>query len=534
MTMIDSVDSAGAAANDAGSRANDADTVKISAKHEITFFIHGDTPDFSDVLDAINPLQQIPIIGTIYREITGEEISPASRIAGGALYGGPIGAALGAITSAIEYAIGEDPGKAAIAWVTGDDGKHSTTSMLAASDPVEMPAGEAAPIIAVEIERPQLASASIGGATAPVQSVQVTSLASPNGAPAASQGKPAAATQLASATMIPPARLRNRTGGFQSPVMVASATPATKLASPVLAQAQPQAAPAAVQVAQAPTPTPTSQAQTNQPQATPAKAPGRAMTIAEAAAADQGGHFGGFGGAVPGTFGGVASTAVPQSAAPVQLQGQPALNGYAAHSIPAPTAAETNRAAAALSQVSATGISRTGLPTAGAVTPAMVMVEAKNAADAQDSAAQQFVNPAAVASGNTTLRAPRINNTAPKMPVAQTMLPANHTAVDLPAMRKPVKAEVPAIGAAAGGGSAGGSSSNGGFYSNGAPGAAAAPIGPVATQSAATQSTAAAEESVVVAPATPPANLQEQMQKALDKYDALVKSRNGAGVNASY
>ncbi len=521
MAMIDSVDSGVAAVNDAGSRANDADTVKISAKHDVTFFIHGDTPDFSDVLDAINPLQQIPIIGTIYREITGEEISPASRIAGGALYGGPIGAALGAITSAIEYAIGEDPGKAAIAWVTGDDGKHSTTSMLAASDPVEMPAGEAAPIIAVEIERPQLASASIGGTTAPVQSVQVTSLGSTTGAPAP-QGKPAAGTQLASATMIPPARLRNRTGAFQAPVMVASATPTAKLASPVLAQAQPTLA--ATQVAQAPA----SPAQTNQPQAA-AKPAGRAMTIAEAAAADQGGHFNGFGAAAPGTFGGFASSAVPQSAAPVQLQGQPALNGYAAHSIPAPTAAETNRAAAALSQVSATGISRTGLPTAGAVTPAMVMVEAKNAAEAQDSAAQQFVNPAAVASGNTTLRAPRINNTTPKMPVAQTMLPANHTAVDLPAMRKPVKAEVPTVGAAAGGGA-----STGGFYSNGAPGAAAAPIGPVATQSAASQSTAAAEESVVVAPATPPANLQEQMQKALDKYDALVKSRNGAGVNASY
>jgi hypothetical protein len=506
MAMIDSVDSGVAAANDAGSRANDADTVRISAKHEVTFFIHGDTPDFSDVLDAINPLQQIPIIGTIYREITGEEISPASRIAGGALYGGPIGAALGAITSAIEYVIGEDPGKAAIAWVTGDDGKHSTTSMLAASQPVEMPAGEAAPIIAVEVERPQLASAASGvtGSAAP-EAIAVTPLA-------AAPGK-TAPIQLASATLIPPAKLRNRTGGFDAPTLVATATKPQPAA----------AAPAPVQVAQAAPATPTPLIPTN------AKPAPRSMTIAEAAAADQGpGRFNGFGGAAPGTFGGVASAAVPQSAAPVTLQGQPSLTGYAAHSIAAPSAAETNRAAAALSQVSATGISRTGLPTAGAVTPAMVMVEAKNAAEAQDNAAQQFVNPAAVASGNTTLRAPRINNIAPKMPVAQTLLPANHTAVDLPAMKRPVKAEVPALGAASGAGASGGGSSNGGFY-NSAPGSAAAPVGPVASQSA-----AVAEDTVVVAPATPPSNLQEQMSKALDKYDALVKNRNGAGVNASY
>ncbi len=506
--MIDSVDSGVAAASDAGSRVNDADTVKISAKHDITFFIHGDSPDFSDVLDAINPLQQIPIIGTIYREITGEEISPASRIAGGALYGGPIGAALGAITSALEYVIGEDPGKAAIAWVTGEDGAHSTTSMLAASEPVEMPAGEAAPIIAVEVERPQLASAASGApGSAAAQTVTVTPLA-------AAPGK-TAPIQLASATMIPPARLRNRTGSFDAPTQVAAA-----------AKPQPAAAaraPIPVQVAQAAPAPQTPPAPTN------AKPTPRAMTIAEAAAADQGpGRFNGFGGAAPGTFGGVASAAVPQSAAPVTLQGQPSLTGYAAHSIAAPSAAETNRAAAALSQVSATGISRTGLPTAGAVTPAMVMVEAKNAAEAQDNAAQQFVNPAAVASGNTTLRPPRINNTAPKMPVAQNLLPANHTAVDLPAMKRPVKAEVPAVAAASGGGASGGGSSNSGFY-NGTPGAAAAPIGPVASQSA-----PVAEDNVVVAPATPPSNLQEQMSKALDKYDALVKSRNGAGINASY
>lgn len=49
---------------------------------------------FGDVIDMINPLQHIPILGNIYRSITGDEIKPFSRIVGGALFGGPVGAAV--------------------------------------------------------------------------------------------------------------------------------------------------------------------------------------------------------------------------------------------------------------------------------------------------------------------------------------------------------------------------------------------------------------------------------------------------------
>ena len=47
---------------------------------------------FLDFLDIINPLQHIPFVSTIYRNITGDIIDPASKIAGSGLYGGPIGA----------------------------------------------------------------------------------------------------------------------------------------------------------------------------------------------------------------------------------------------------------------------------------------------------------------------------------------------------------------------------------------------------------------------------------------------------------
>lgn len=47
---------------------------------------------FGDLItDMVNPLQHIPVIGQLYRAVTGDEIAPASQVAGGAIFGGPIG-----------------------------------------------------------------------------------------------------------------------------------------------------------------------------------------------------------------------------------------------------------------------------------------------------------------------------------------------------------------------------------------------------------------------------------------------------------
>ncbi|MSQ67469.1 MAG: hypothetical protein EXR83_04655 [Gammaproteobacteria bacterium] len=52
---------------------------------------------FADVLDVVNPLQHIPLVSTLYRRLTGDAIDPAMQLAGGALYGGPVGVALSAL-----------------------------------------------------------------------------------------------------------------------------------------------------------------------------------------------------------------------------------------------------------------------------------------------------------------------------------------------------------------------------------------------------------------------------------------------------
>ena len=54
-------------------------------------FVGDDGLGFADLLDVINPLQHIPVIANLYRAITGDQISPPARMAGGTLFGGPIG-----------------------------------------------------------------------------------------------------------------------------------------------------------------------------------------------------------------------------------------------------------------------------------------------------------------------------------------------------------------------------------------------------------------------------------------------------------
>ena len=60
---------------------------------------------FGDLIDIVNPLHHFPVVGNIYRKITGDVIAPAFRIAGGALFGGPLGAAFAAASVIMKEAV---------------------------------------------------------------------------------------------------------------------------------------------------------------------------------------------------------------------------------------------------------------------------------------------------------------------------------------------------------------------------------------------------------------------------------------------
>lgn len=76
---------------------------------------------FGDFLDIINPLQHIPVVSTLYREITGDEISPHARIIGDTLFGGPAGFLSSIANVFYEEVAGEDIGETALAFFTGED-----------------------------------------------------------------------------------------------------------------------------------------------------------------------------------------------------------------------------------------------------------------------------------------------------------------------------------------------------------------------------------------------------------------------------
>jgi len=62
---------------------------------------------FDDLLDVVNPLQQLPVVSSVYREATGESISIPARLAGGFLFGGLPGLIGSAAMVAFEEVTGD-------------------------------------------------------------------------------------------------------------------------------------------------------------------------------------------------------------------------------------------------------------------------------------------------------------------------------------------------------------------------------------------------------------------------------------------
>ena len=97
---------------------------------------------FGDFLDIINPLQHIPIVGTIYRAITGDTMEAGAEIAGGALYGGPIGALLSVADVAFAADTGKPIDRTMLSWI-GLDGDDAPTAVAQATPTVLPHAGHA-------------------------------------------------------------------------------------------------------------------------------------------------------------------------------------------------------------------------------------------------------------------------------------------------------------------------------------------------------------------------------------------------------
>lgn len=113
----------------------------------------GETTSFRDVLAILNPLQHIPIVSSIYRAATGDDIGFMPRVLGGTLYGGPIGLAIGLANGLMKEETGRDAGETVIASLFGKDAPSAPDipTDLAAEAPKTIQVASAAPAAALPV-----------------------------------------------------------------------------------------------------------------------------------------------------------------------------------------------------------------------------------------------------------------------------------------------------------------------------------------------------------------------------------------------
>ncbi|HWU55893.1 MAG TPA: hypothetical protein VN175_10350 [Rhizomicrobium sp.] len=116
-TMVMSPGPAGGKTQDVSMPAP-AGTDQPAGQHE-SFFHH--------LWDVVNPLQHIPVIGTIYRAVTGEHLDAVEKIAGDTLYGGLWGAVSSIADVAFEGLTGKSFEDTALA-LFKSDGKTRVAS----------------------------------------------------------------------------------------------------------------------------------------------------------------------------------------------------------------------------------------------------------------------------------------------------------------------------------------------------------------------------------------------------------------------
>jgi hypothetical protein len=206
---------------------------------------------FWDFLDVINPLQHIPIVNTLYRNLTGDTIQPAARVMGGILYGGVVGGAAAIANAVVEQSSGEDLGDQTLAALGFGGDAHPAASVATAANaggaataasPAQPATPQAAPVLAAA-NPSSVASAAAANANqsanqsnvgAPIKLAAASMARPPIGAPAntaATASLMAANPQTSNAAAIAASKMPARDTPLASSTLVKHAAP--KYAAPM-------------------------------------------------------------------------------------------------------------------------------------------------------------------------------------------------------------------------------------------------------------------------------------------------------------
>lgn len=141
---------------------------------QLSMFAEGDDePSFWDLLDVINPLQHIPIVNNLYREVTGDKIGVAARLAGGTLFGGPLGLIASAANCILEESSGHDVGGHVLALFRDENPATGTgTALAAAEEKAPSPQAQTARMEDSLAQQSQTLAAAIASNPEPAKPVQ--------------------------------------------------------------------------------------------------------------------------------------------------------------------------------------------------------------------------------------------------------------------------------------------------------------------------------------------------------------------------
>lgn len=94
---------------------------------------------FDAFLANLNPLHHIPVVGWVYRAVTGETAHPLFRGLGGFLFGGPIGALVSAVSAMVEGIVSGRSEMGGVVAKGEPDGAAAVAEAAAAGDPAPAP-----------------------------------------------------------------------------------------------------------------------------------------------------------------------------------------------------------------------------------------------------------------------------------------------------------------------------------------------------------------------------------------------------------
>ena len=206
--------------------AKGAESPKDGDRRLSMFAAGDDEPSFWDLLDVINPLQHIPVVSNIYREMTGDQIGVGARLAGGTLFGGVIGLVASAVDCMIEEGSGQDTGGHMLALFRDEGGSAPTTAPATQfAQTGEPPAPQPAP-------RSAVASEAVSSSPAPAATqAAATAAAAPVITLPAAAGKPASQPMVFT--------LDGMQASTTGPTIAAPAAAVTAVAMPVAQSASP-------------------------------------------------------------------------------------------------------------------------------------------------------------------------------------------------------------------------------------------------------------------------------------------------------